>query len=85
MRGRREVLIGAVEWHLHHHHQPAGGLRHWTIQVVLAFKIEYQNLNQFLRQLLYVPLHRCVLANLEEISCETYLDVQRKSLLQNGG
>ena len=27
---------------------------------------------------------RCVLANLEEISCETYLDVQRKSLPQNG-
>ena len=29
----------------------------------------------------YIPSIRCVLANLEEISCETYLDVQRKSLV----
>ena len=79
LRGRGEILNGWVKRNLHHHYQKARGLRHWTIQVVLAFKIRYQNLNQFLRQLLYVPLHRCVLANLEEISCETYLDVQRKS------
>ena len=79
LRGRGEILNGWVKRNLHDHYQKAGGLWHWTIQVILAFKLEYQNLNQFLRQLLYVPLHRCVLANLEEISCETYLDVQRKS------
>ena len=32
-----------------------------------------------------IPSVRCVLANLEEISCETYLDVQRKSNRHSGG
>ena len=34
--GRREVLDGAVQWHLHPHHQPARGLWHRTIQVILV-------------------------------------------------
>ena len=37
--GRREVLDGAVQWHLHPHHQPARGLWHRTIQVILVLVI----------------------------------------------
>ena len=41
VRGRREVFIGAVKWHLHHHHQPAGGFWHRTIQVIPVFESEW--------------------------------------------
>ena len=49
------------------------------VRLLLAYDVD-----DFLTLLSCIPSIRCVLANLEEISCETYLDVQRKSIFHNG-